>query len=629
MYNESLIIGSFQKLGFHIIETTKMNNENVFSNILINNNCENTPPKDTNKENVKKHPISAAKSIVSKVPSTPSVSKKSKVGLATRTPKQNSSINITTPKATITSTKKRVTAVKTPPNVAYLCSNPSSPSLNSSFSTSTSVREAARLAKLQCTAEKVRQVSALKEKWNVELQERKNATNFEEKEKERRRKSVALNNEIHRKAKENESKILLQLKQNEIYLLASRRDDHIQVQEYKQMEQKRKRESMIGRGIQFHKQKQVELQLQSIKEEEDKSILQLRHQNWQDEQQYKQQQKVNEQQDLQLKSIDFSKQKEIITQQEIQQQNQLSEEMNKRHSDWIDIQKYKKAIENKSRLSMAGRISKWREEKTVEMKLKEDQEIAKEMDILLKTQELEDVQSYQEKLKAHARKSLCYRLDKSKKDNEVVKKMHAIEKQIEEENRQLYLEDRLVIQTSFEHAKKAARESLLQHHEFELKDRQRKENELKVMKENEINEIKLKFDDWKIIQQHEEIQKELHRKSLINQMIESRHQQEIDMTNHRLYLDKIHLEIEERHQFLLDQEKIKKSKKENSRKSICIRLESWRHQRMAEEMLVMKQKFAQQEEAELARWDRIAMETAKEALQEEMKEKFKNTKLNI
>lgn len=95
----------------------------------------------------------------------------------------------------------------------------------------------------------------------------------------------------------------------------------------------------------------------------------------------------------------------------------------------------------------------------------------------------------------------------------------------------------------------------------------------------------------------------------------SRREKEVDLEAHRVLMDRMHEEYEERRENwkLLQEEKVKE--KERSRKSICLRLGSWKETRMKREKDRARMQLIAEQDSLLKSQD---MASAAEAKRKEM-----------
>jgi len=322
-------------------------------------------------------------------------------------------------------------------------SNPFSPT-GSMMSSCSTTRESAKMAKLMSTAERIKQVGMLKEKWTKD-KERKAMMNKEKREKElkklqhdtevmalqrkkaldkkkqveqeekdkeremladslktrsqlvkdldiqakaRRRISIFVNSAIREKAKKKQAELELQQKQQEAEELATRRIDFLQFRQNKVIEEMNRRESLVNRGLMAQSQKQAENEMLRKLAEEEASLHDTRRLNWLD-----------------------------------------------------DHQAAQKAEQNR-RASLMGRLDKWREEKAEESKQAEQKAIADAIERELEDGARQDELGYKASLDKQRRTSLAYRLDKARKDRSLEEGQKQYQAELEREELRIQALDR-------------------------------------------------------------------------------------------------------------------------------------------------------------------------------------------
>lgn len=136
--------------------------------------------------------------------------------------------------------------------------------------------------------------------------------------------------------------------------------------------------------------------------------------------------------------------------------------------------------------------------------------------------------------------------------------------------------------------------------------------------DTELNELA-----WGDVKEYQSCLREERRKSLSLRLAESRRHHAIDLDEHRNLLDLMHAELATKHADWQDVNAYKQAEKESRRKSVSMRLDSWRTQRLAEEKLKAKKLLIQEEEARYREMDWEDLCKAKQSLKEEELENLK------
>lgn len=359
---------------------------------------------------------------------------------------------------------------------------------------SVSGREAAKLAKLQSTAERIRKVNSLKDKWAKEkelhaqlnkekranelrkLQEQTDAAasarkkaidadrtyelmekqrekellaasleeraqlarDLAEQAKARRRISMFVNNQIRKAAVKKEAELKAKEQQELLCELADRRTDFLQIRQAKEQQEHNRRESMANRTLRAQELREVEAELARQKAEEEAALLETRQLNWQDDAKAKQQLEQQRRMSMAGRLDHWREQKHTEQTMQAAAKNEELDLLRTRQLDHQDVQEYKKSLVQRDRQSLAGRLQKWREQR-------EDpgvKAMAAAIERELQAQELEDVRNHRAKLEQQRRESLAYRLEKARKDKTFEAGQNALRAIVEEEERKLAEYDR-------------------------------------------------------------------------------------------------------------------------------------------------------------------------------------------
>lgn len=114
------------------------------------------------------------------------------------------------------------------------------------------------------------------------------------------------------------------------------------------------------------------------------------------------------------------------------------------------------------------------------------------------------------------------------------------------------------------------------------------------------------------------------RRELARAIEESQRAKEQDLLRHRELLDQMHADYEARRQDWKAIEASKKESREKSRKSICLRLQSWRQRKMAQDQERTQQRMLEEQEALYRRQDMEDIRAAKaKAAAEEREQQLK------
>lgn len=528
-------------------------------------------------------------------------------------------------------------------------------------------REAAKIAKDAVTVERMQKVAQLKEKWAKEreqktqfYQEKRNLAlqrlqedsqlaeehrrknlqkkrEFEERErtlkkeqlaaslearsqlakdleaeaKARRRISIFLNSQMRKKAQEKEALLNTMKKEEEESLLSSRRLDALQLRDAKREEEQRKRESLCNRTLMAQEQKRIAEELEQKKREEEAALLETRKLNWEDDIGKKQKEEQERRQSIAGRIEEWRKQKNVEMEMQREQEHHELDLIHTRHADWKDVQSYKDELERRKRESLAFRLDKWREDRNLDQKSKEQEDLAREMEAELTREANEDVENYRKTQKEARRQSLAYRLDKARKDRDFEEGQKALSQMVQEEENRLNALDREDVKNYRQKILDARRQSLEYRNQTEFQERMRQEGEKQAQLVAEQADHELREKAWQDVRAYREQQRAEQRKSLAWRLADAHRKHEIDVAMHEEQLNRMHLDLQCKREDWLALQEYKKEEAERRRKSISLRVQSWKTQRLAEEKEQERREMLAEEEAILREMDREELLAAK------------------
>lgn len=418
---------------------------------------------------------------------------------------------------------------------------------------------------------------ASKEQLSASLKARAQLTvDLEQEAKAKRRISVFLNGKMRKRALAKEAQLEVQQKEEEKGLLDSRRTDCLLVRQARQLESARKRESLANHTLRAAELRKKEEEIHHQLMEEEKALLELRHLNWEDDQ---------------------------------------------------------AAREERERLrreSLAYRLDKWRVERDLTQSSKEQQRVAEEMDRELQSAAREDMQEYQIKCSAARRQSLSYRLDKARQDRDFEHGQKALMQMVQEEEKRVKEGEREDVQLYREKILEARRMSmqyrsqafvspvpypnmnyLLMIMALQKQEKMRQEGEKSAERQAADHDYEMRRQAWKDVHEYRVKQREEARRSLAFRLADAHRQQETELTMHEDSLRKMHLDLLCKREDFLSQREAAEEEAIRRRRSIALRLESWREVRMAEEKMKEKDEMEKEEDALFREMDREELIAAK------------------
>ena len=366
------------------------------------------------------------------------------------------------------------------------------------FSPAASGRELAKLAKIQSTAERIKKVNSLKEKWSKErdikaqlnkekkahdfkkiqddadaaaalrkkaidaertyellekqrqkdmlsasLEERNQlAKDLEAKAKAKRRISVFLNSKLRNDALKNEAMMKTQKQQETVSELSDRRIDFLQLRQAKEREEQRRRESMANHTMTAQQHREAEERMAKQVAAEEAALLEMRQKNAEDDRKAKQAAEQQRRASMAGRLDHWREQKQVEQSEFTATKEQELDLLKTRHLDHQDVQQYKNEEVQRDRKSLAGRLQKWREEK-VDPGI---QRMADSIERELQEEALKDVKEHQAKLERERRSSLAFRLEKARKDRAYDAGLLALKSVVEEAEAKIHQADREDVQ---------------------------------------------------------------------------------------------------------------------------------------------------------------------------------------
>jgi hypothetical protein len=386
---------------------------------------------------------------------------------------------------------------------------------------------------------------------------------------------------------------------------------------------------MATRGDESRRQREVEQQIQRAKQSEEASLLEFRRAAWVDREAVRAAQLQKDRELLASKLNSWRNEKDVEKQLELQEDMQRQKDLNARHEDWLDVEFYKSEMVRSQRESLVGRLDKWRVEKTLEVQQQQERAEAEEFDLLLRTQTQHDVETFRKEIEQNRRASLAGRLDKGRKDRQQEADQRLAQNLVEQQDHLLWLEDRAAVQQAQERERDRARQSLVQRHALDIQAQQQQKSEMIKAAEEAHIDFTQSEGEWRDQRKFQEVQRELRRRSIVANYMESQRQHRYDVQCHRLALDNLHEELAVKREEWLDEQAHKQEQEQRRRQSVCVRLDSWRQQRMAEDMLTMKKRLLAEEEAELQRLDFEAVQRARDLTKVAEQKAFSNTRLRL
>ena len=122
-------------------------------------------------------------------------------------------------------------------------------------------------------------------------------------------------------------------------------------------------------------------------------------------------------------------------------------------------------------------------------------------------------------------------------------------------------------------------------------------------------------ENWRAVKEYQAAQREAQRRSLAGRIAEAHRQKEVELEQHRAKMDAVQMDFATRRLDHLEMRQFREEERVRSRRSIALRLASWKDDRVKEEKERAKEQLAREEDAILREQDREELHAAKLALE--------------
>ena len=461
--------------------------------------------------------------------------------------------------------------------------------------------------------EEKRQNLMLKNKANAE-----SAKKIEDDMKLRRRQSIMLNKTIMNRAKERK----LMLKVAEDKMKESRQVlkqlDMESMKKAKQKEDDLRRQSMAHRTTVAKIHKQKDLQKKLIEKDEINSIFQFRSKASKALKETKDDEMKRKRQSVAHRLEQWKKDKAIMTTINEQEKDKEYEELQLKRENWLALKDHEKIEQEKERKSLEGRLQAWRNQKEDDKLKKQEEEEIKKIEKELADQARDDIQQYRKQQHQTRRASLVGRIDKAKSDKDWERGQATLLALAMEDERLSAEEDRKAIEEYKKNEQESRKQSLLNHtiREHQEEKAFKEELELSIIEEDKINK-EFNANDRDDVEAYNEEIKRKNRESLAKRLVVATKQHEMDIAQHCTLLADMHADFSLKRAASKDVEAYKQQQKEDRRKSMAMRIDSWRKSKISEEKRRQKLALLEEEDRRLRELDRQDMELAQQMMKDD------------
>lgn len=131
------------------------------------------------------------------------------------------------------------------------------------------------------------------------------------------------------------------------------------------------------------------------------------------------------------------------------------------------------------------------------------------------------------------------------------------------------------------------------------------------------------MDDFAAVEEYKKQQCDEERMEIATRLAAAKRIHELDLEEHRRKLDIVHDILESRRQDWIDVKTYQNQDRESRRKSVGLRLDSWRQQKMAKEKAKTRERMQAEEDSFYRQMDHEDIQSAKKAIKEEEIAKLK------
>lgn len=437
----------------------------------------------------------------------------------------------------------------------------------------------------------------------------------EEDEKRRRRESVALRTTVRERAEISAAAMEEEEDERERSLLESRRQDAQLVRAYKEKEREDRRVSLAVRGAVAQRQKQETALWEQQRQDEEIDLIERRRAGWEDTNVYKDELKANRRESVAGRLDVWRKHKVEAENDRLGRLDKEVERLELRREDWKTREAAKVEEKHAQREETVERLDQWRKEKTMEAAWEAEEAEREALERELQAAELDDVRHYQAKLQDDRRQSLAFRLDKSRIDAEHERSQFQLQREIATEEARLKEQDREDVRTGNQAVIDSRRLSLEYRTQRAIQHKRQEEGDAEYQRQMKTQDRELSEEAWRDVKRYQEQCREECRKELASSLLQQRRDYAFDLQQHQEGLERLHEDMELRRN---DWKAVKASKKADCarrRRSISMRLDSWRSERLKEAKRKVAELARADEEARTREEDREALQRHKKNMQ--------------
>ena len=243
---------------------------------------------------------------------------------------------------------------------------------------------------------------------------------------------------------------------------------------------------------------------------------------------------------------------------------------------WQDVNAYKAREADDRRQSMAGRVDKWKDDKAIETAISAEQQEAENISMELRSAAWKDEQAYKKKLQMDRRASMASRVEKAKVDADWERGQATLMALAVEEAHRIAAEDHNDVKAYLKTQEEDRRKSFENRTAAELQWKQKQQQQQQQAAEAAAASHELSYMGFLDAQEAEKTEQDRQRLSIAKGIVRARKEKEIALEKHREMLDTMHADFEHKRAGWEDARQYKRAEQADRRKSVAMRLESWR-----------------------------------------------------
>jgi len=421
---------------------------------------------------------------------------------------------------------------------------------------------------------------------------------LEIKEREKRRKSIALRNQMRAEADKREQLKLQEKQRYEEELIADKKLDYLQMKESMLAEAQKRRESLEARNEEMRKHQEFADLQKKLAKAAEREIIEVHRDLWKKNPDVQKKMKEKVRKSIAFRLENWRVHKKVELERANKELKDAQSNANIHKDEFEDVRAFRKEQAEKDREEIKRQNEEHRRQKEVIETLNAEKMEAKRYESELHEEERQDLLNYQLEMEKSRRESVVYRAETARRAAAWEQQQKQLEVEKKEADRILASTERFEMKCCKEQKQEENRQSLAFRNQKETEIRQKSAPTGGVSRSalKQINK-QMRSADRQAILTAKQAERDRARESLAWALVQERKHKEIALVKHREALDRLHDVLEAKRNDVVALKEDKAEKARRSRESVAFRLDSWRKQRMVEEKLLAKNRAIEQENA--------------------------------